>query len=114
LNVTIGGFLYFSDLPLNPDKSLNKTKFNEWNGDTDSLFHTSWGMINVGPMRLTQYRTKNFQCKRNEFYELNKECFYWYFDSETIDTSDIDNGFAWGKYWNLYGDKYSDMNQNVY
>jgi hypothetical protein len=45
---------------------------------------------------------------------LKKECFYWYFDSETIDTSDIDNGFAWGKYWNLNGDKYSDMNQNVY
>ena len=65
-------------------------------------------------MRLTQYRTKNFQCKRNEFYELNKECFHWYFDSKTIDTSDIDNGFAWGKYWNMYGDKYNDMNQNVY
>ena len=58
LNQNIGGFIYFADLPLNPDKSVNITLFNEWQGDSGSLYHTSWDMINVGPMRLTQYRTK--------------------------------------------------------
>lgn len=62
----VGNFIFYTYPPLNPDLSINLTWFNEW--IEEDLSHKSWDLISVGPMRLTQYRTKTFECKREVFY----------------------------------------------